>query len=368
MTSGPRRSKVSGAPDAWEGGDLKATVDKNAGIGSDAGLPEDVRFARGIVNLVRSQIAEGTANRPCPAVFLLQPNARALDESVQPRRVPMLNNGKVPIAGRLWYVNEAVVSGKYLELEATDDDEIFSIVTDRLQLGTVTAAIVEHRTKTPAVRFYPRGLGEPDDMRVIPIAATVTLNQIFNAIDRIHEKSLLTPDANSVAGKLWKNATKCHPIKNAEDVVQMYLRIGLTMAFPTCDIRHEQPSAVGRLDLKIEESDALDKTDVKRHAILELKVLRSYSSSGKPLSAAQTGKWIESGVNQAHYYGKEWHAKGKALCCFDMRQEPTGEHCFSHVRKLAKDLQVELKLWFLFRSSERMRRATSNQTTSGAKE
>src|SRR5580704_6721219 len=119
-------------------------------------------------------------------------------------------------------------------------------------------------------------MSAPEDVRSLSITGTVTLNNIFAVIDQIHQKSLVTADAHSAAGKLWVNSVKCHPIEKAEDCIQMYLRIGLATWFPTCDIRWEERSVAGRLDLKIGESDALDKTRVTRHAILELKVLRSF--------------------------------------------------------------------------------------------
>jgi hypothetical protein len=355
------RKKSAEVPGAWDLGELKVTANTNAGVGSDAGLADDVRFASGVVKLVRRQIAEGTENPARLAIFLLQPNARQLDKNVQPKRIPMLDNGLTQLAGRLWYVNEAVVSGKYLELDEIEDDALFSVVTDRLQLGDVTAAVVELRTKTPSVRFYPRGLSELDDVRTLAITGPVTLNDIFAAVDHVHKTHLVTPEANSPAGKLWVNGAKSCPTKKAEDCIQMYLRSGLATAFPACDIRFEERSPAGRLDLKIEESDALDKTRVTRHAILELKVLRSYGSTGIPVSSEETRAWVESGVKQAFSYGKEWHAKRPALCCFDMRVEPTGQECFAPVSKLAKNLRVELRLWFLFGTSKRYRDFLTNQ-------
>jgi hypothetical protein len=345
----------------WDIDELKVTVASNAGVGSDSGLPDDVRFAIGIAKLVRRQLAEAVQNRPLPAVFLLEPNVRTQEGNMKPKRVPMLDNGLTPLGGRLWYVNEAVVSGKYVELDRTDDDELFSFVTERLQLGHVPAAIVELRTTVPSVRLYPAGLGQPDKVRSLPIVGAVTLNGIFAAVDHVHKKSLVTPEATSKAGRLWVDGSQWRPVETAEDVIQMYLRIGLATWFPTCDIRWEERSIAGRLDLKIEESDALDRTRITRHAILELKVLRSYGSTGKSVSSTVTRAWIKSGVTQAFSYGEEWGAKRRALCCFDMRKQPTGELCFRAVRALAKKLSVELRLWFLFGSSARYRQFLAAQ-------
>ena len=141
VTGEPEESSGLGT---WANADLPGTARTNAGVGTDTGLPKEVRFATGIVKLIRRRMAElGAESVPArPAVFLLEPNARALTPDFEPRRIPMLDNGLTSVAGRLWYVNEAVVSGKYVELDDVEDDSLFRVVTDDLGLGKVPAVIV----------------------------------------------------------------------------------------------------------------------------------------------------------------------------------------------------------------------------------
>ncbi len=120
-------------------------------------------------------------------------------------------------------------------------------------------------------------------------------------------------------------------------------------------MRHEQTAVPGRLDLEIEQSDPLDRGKITRHAVLELKVLRSFRSSGTTVSPTETLDWVESGVRQAASYRDERGALAAALCCFDMRNEHTGEKCFEHVQELANSLIVELRHWFVFGTSEQYR-------------
>jgi hypothetical protein len=349
---------------AWTGDDLAGTACANVGIGADADLPITVRFLAGVAKLVRRRLAEQGANTdPArPAIFLLEPNARPYKAGAQPKRVPMLDNGLTSVTGRLWFVSPVVVTGKYVELDDDDDETIFGVVTTSLELGAVPAIVFDPRTTVPTVRFYPHGLADAETCEAVGIAGSdVSLQRIYEAIEKVYQNCLVTPEAQARAGKLWVDGDKWWPSPQAEDVVQLYLRAGLTTAFPTCTVRHEQTAVPGRLDLEIEESDALDRSKVTRHAVLELKVLRSFRSSGTVVSAKDTLEWVESGVRQAASYRGERGALAAALCCFDMRQQHSGEKCFEHIRDLATGLTVDLKHWFIFGTSEQYREFMTGQ-------
>jgi hypothetical protein len=276
----------------------------------------------------------------------------------------MLDNGRTPVTGRLWYLTPVVVTGKFIDIEdCKDDDELFHIVTDELQLGTVPAVIFDPRIKVPEIRFYRNGLLDSEVVEKIYISnIDVSLDRIFEVIDRIHATHLVTPDAQPKAGKLWVPSTNGWPVDNAEDIIQLYLLPGLATSFPTCTVRHEQPSVPGRLDIEIEECHPLDHNLITRHAVLELKVLRSVGSTGKPYTEEYNLSWVEMGVKQAATYRDERSSLASALCCFDMRHINTGEMCFVHVKEMATNLRVVLRLWYLYSSSKEYRNAKVAQT------
>lgn len=341
----------------WATDDLAATARANVGVGADADLPQEVRFVAGVAKLLRRRLAKEGANAdPArPAIFLLEPTPRTNNLDAKPKRVPMLDNGLTPIAGRLWFVSPVVVAGNYIDLDKDDDDELFGIVTDILQLGDVPAIVFDPRTKPATVRFYPAGLSNVENYNPVGLSVEVTLQRIYEAIDHVYKNCLITPEAQARAGKLWVNGEKCWPSPTAEDCIQLYLRAGLTTAFPNCTIRHEQTVAAGRYDLEVEESDPLDRGNVRHHAVLELKVLRSFRSTGTPVPPQETLDWIRLGVQQAASYRDDIGAAAAALCCFDMRRQHTGDQCFEHVKDFAAKIRVELRLWFLFGSSEQYR-------------
>jgi hypothetical protein len=189
-------------------------------------------------------------------------------------------------------------------------------------------------------------------------SANVNLNEILEVVDRLYRRSLATPDAQHSEAKLWKNRTKRWPYTRAEARIALTLREGLTGAFPTCTVREEQPQPSGRLDLELEEPDPTDRSQIIRHAVLEVKVLRSFGSTGLPVSKKETDDWVEDGVRQAAAYRNDRNARSSALCCFDMRATFSGEGCFDEVRYLARRHRVVLRVWHIFASAKDFRSHT----------
>ena len=349
----------------WADADLAKTALMGVGTGIDDGLPEIVRFVSNIAKLIRRRIAQTDADQDPnrPGIFLLQAVSPNLKSSAKPKRVPMLDNGLTPVAGRVWFVGAVPASGHYINLETTDDDAMFSLITDDIGQGTIPTIIFDPRPSVPEAKYYPNGLNEPNVYERISItSADVTLDRVLEAIERTYKKDMITPEQQTKTGKLWQNQDKWWPKSDAEDRIQMYLRIGLNSTFLTCDVRHEHVIAEGRLDLIIEERDPLNPGKVTNHAVLELKVLRSYGATGLGQTDKYNRDWIESGVNQAHGYCIGKNAKWSALCCFDMRKHDTGEECFEHVREMADCLKVGLKRWFLYAKSKHLRAALASSS------
>ena len=344
---------------SWNVEDLALTAQSFAGRGSDDRLPPEIRFLSNVAKLIqeRKAIDSERSDPNLPAVFLLaltRPKV-VLETAV---RVPMLDNGLHPLNGGIWLVAAVVNSGYKLDVKYEDDDSLFRFVTDSLNLGDVPAVIYEPRVASDKIRYYPFGLQEPDKCEVRPAKGEeVTDEEIFSVVEGIYHQCLKTPDAQSHAGKLWKRADRFWPSSNAEAVVQLNLKAGLVGRFFACNIREEQRIPEGRTDLEIEEKDPHNRGVIIRHALIELKVLRSFHEGGSVFPPSETLDWIKSGVLQAHEYGTNKDAKLATLCCFDMRKTDEKESCFDHVREIARKKQVVLKKWYIYSSSERYRQA-----------
>ncbi len=338
----------------WSPEDLAATARAHAGPGSDDGVDAPTRFKAGVSKLLRRRLANPTmsADPPLPSTFVLQPNPP--EQASPSKREPMLDSGTKTLTGRYWFVGPAVVSGRCIEREYVDDDELFRFVTDDLGLGDRPAVIHDPRTSVSVARYYPGGLSRLDDYQEVSLAGSiVTLDAVTAAVERTHAGSLVTPDANPRGPKLWLNQSRRWPSDNAEGIIQFAVKSGLLNAFPLCDVREEEPNIEGRLDLRIVEPDPLERNKVTSHAILELKVLRSFWSTGKPVPATFTAQHIKDGIEQASAYRHD--APHAALCCFDMRLANSGEECFDAVRDYANELAVALRRWFLYASARSYR-------------
>ena len=343
----------------WHNADLGKTAKTDAGIGVDDDIPLQVRFVSSVAKLVRRRMAQSeyATDPKLPAIFLFKPTPSGVGKSTEAKRVPMLDNGLTVVSGRVWYVGAVARSGQYVVLEKHGDDAIFDFVTTELDEGATQAILFDPRPQTPQLRHYKNGLADIDEYEHVELGADVSLINVMNAIDGTYRDDLVTPEAQPAAMKLWRNHDKWFPFSNAEDRVQGYLKVGLNRAFPTCEIRHEQTMAEGRSDIEIEERDPLNRSLVTRHALLELKILRSFGETGNVYTPAETLAWIESGVKQACSYRDSKGSKWSALCCFDMRKDNGGDACFDQVKPLAEALKVTLKRWFLYAKSEYLRDA-----------
>ena len=344
---------------SWAGGDFATTVSQNRGVGADADLPDVNRFVAGVVQLLRRRSAEldrrGESDDVDIAIFILKP--RPPDSITDAEREPMIDNGLTKINGRLWFAAAPVISAHYVDLPDDTDDRRFSYVADEHDLGAQPTLLFDPRTGRPQLRWYPEGLEQPNNMELKPLEGAVSPGDVFSAINQY----FITPGGLPQGVSLWEEPSQFRVLGNAEALVQSHLKAGLVMRFPFCTVRHEQTQVTGRTDLEIEQPDPLDRSQVTRHAIMELKVLRSYWSTGATVSGTETNGWVTEGVRQAAAYRVEKGFQWSALCCFDMRTDNRGDDAsFSHVRESADSLQVTLKRWFLYSSAAYLRQSMTS--------
>jgi hypothetical protein len=275
----------------------------------------------------------------------------------------MLDNGLTPVGGRFWFVGPQAASGRAIKLSGWDDDAaIFAKATVELSVGEVPAIVFDTRTQPPSARFYPGGLSDPDRYEPLRLfGGSITVADAVDVVERVYRQSLVTPTVQLTPGKLWATPTKHWPVSDAEARIQLQLQSGLIGAFPSCVVRTEQSQATGRLDLEIEEPDPQIEDGFVRHLLLELKVLRSFRSTGAAVSDKETRDAVKDGVEQAAAYGNERGVRARALFCFDMRREFRGPACFRHMTAKARRLTVALYVWHLFASASSYRQWLSSE-------
>lgn len=342
---------------AWDPQDMAATARDSAGVGADSGLPTEARFQVNVTKALRrrnSNPASGT-DPAIPAVFLLEQECPpTVFQAIS--RVPILNNGVAALNGKIWFVSPAANSGRCLSVAFPDDAGLFDYVNRDLGMGTAPAIVYDPRSIPREIRFYGKGLHFPDECTSKSAdAERVTAAEIFDVVQRVYDGCLVTPDANSRAALLWEKPDRCWPCNNTEATIQSALKVALFVEFRSCAIREEQATETGRTDIEIEEYDFSTPGTCIHHALLELKVLRSFTYFGTPLSESDARRAVTKGLCQAFVYGRTKNAILKSLCCFDMRQSDDHEACFNDIRDRAKHRSVELRRWYIYSSSERYR-------------
>jgi hypothetical protein len=346
------------AIDGWPDQQLRATANAFFGLGADSDMPEHVRFLIGVVRAIHNRHQQEADGEQAPAVFFSQPFAPPTIPADDLSSQPMLDTGLNELGGALWFVGPVVRSGLGLRFDPWPaDGDLFDHVSADLGLGEVPAVLFEPRSDPPTLRHYPSGFAVPDDVAVVPLGGEdIDLDRVLAVIDTAHVAHLQTSQGGPAAAKLWQNRSKHYPVLDAEARIQFILRVALQGAFPATVVREELPQSAGRLDLEIEETNAESGTLI-RHALLELKVLRSYGSTGNAVSDADNRAAVKEGVGQAAVYRDQDGARASALCCFDMRKVPSGTECFKGVRTTAARKQVRLRVWHIFPTAKAYRAA-----------
>ena len=338
---------------SWSGDDLGVTARTFAGAGADADIDEVSRFGRNVARVALRRLRQhlGSMRTDAISIFLLQPSG---PEGLVVTRQPMLGDGGVELCGKIWFVSSTVQSGRELAPPSEADGDMFDHVLS-LGLGGVPAAVFNPTVATPTVRLYRQGLSQEETVEAVEIVdREMTLDDIKRVIEKVHEHNLCTPDAQVPGNSMWADAANLHAMSNAESIAQAHVKTALSVTLFNCDIRHEQKSKGGRVDLEVVQilADGASITPAE----IEIKVLRARNQRGKPWSAARTEKWMRRGIRQAAAYRDVRRARAGMLCCFDMRASDVGDvAAFAPVRDYAAELSVELHRNFLFNDSEALR-------------
>lgn len=343
---------------AWTGDDLKRTLDSHEGVAYYADSADTLRFTHGVAKLLRKRLARASVGdeKGYPSIFILGPTPDHPTEKAI--RVPRLNAGISKLAGHVWFLSREPVAGNGFEACFANDSELFDFAVIVLKAGEMPAVFFDADENTRMVRIYPNGLQYVDNCLELAIDADdVTPPRVKSIIDHIHQSRIITPEAGDENLKLWIDKEKHQPIQYPEAMIQSHLITGLSTALIGCRIRKEQTGVSGRYDIAIEEQDPMNASSWIQHAILELKVIKSFTSTGKEYSTSLNLTWLESGMDQAHCYRNENGSKFAALCCFDMQKTDYGEVCFDHISENAKILVVELWRWYVYATSKEYRTA-----------
>ncbi len=338
---------------AWSGEDAALAEAAVTGRGGDADLPDVQRFPREVAQLLARRERRDDAEFDQPAAFVLTPAAVFESLGSDWTRNRLLRTANRRVTGQIHAVS-STLSGSSLDVTG-GDDSLFEALEAHGLAGLSTIVYTPKRGYS-TISLYPRGVANEDDCETHDLDDEApSLELILEAIDRAYEHELVTPDQMR-KGSLWKDASKFWAIEEAEFRVQDVVRFVLLGRFLRCQVRAEQAGKEGRTDLEVVSESGTAAGHVIHHAVLELKVLRERGSTGIKYQQTANDDHVRDGLFQAYAYGEKRNMREKILCCFDMRATDRGDGpVFAHVADDATRLQVVLRRWFLYNSSDAYR-------------
>lgn len=329
-----------------------------SGRGSDAGAPDPVRFGRAVMQLVARRERQADATYDRPAAFVLVP--RDWQRPTGTSRRPLLHNGHHSLTGQIHFVN--LVPNGYSLAYSGDEGDLFDALA-AAGVQTFPTLVYSPKQGTSTLSWFPVGTAVDDNVELWNVVEDQpSVERITEVVDRAYLGELVTPDQTKKSLHLWQDAQKGWAHDEAEARVQHMVRLALIGAFRRCTIRGEQSGKDGRTDLEIVEDQENLQNQVVNHAILELKVLREMGSTGNKYNDTQIATHMRDGLEQAYQYGTRRNFGEKMLCCFDMRAANVGEaKAMAPLDAEAKKLKVDLRYWFLYRSSDHWRKCAVAQ-------
>lgn len=345
---------------AWQGDRAQIEAAPRSKFGDIDDLPPELRFQVYISRTIRAREHQADAETVGAAAFILVTPQQQKEMKVGRSFNRTVHMGRVRLVGRLHFMTPRAATSAFEEYVG-DANGVFERISE-LQCDHLPTMVYDPGAGKTRLSYYPRGTHTDDGMIEVDLdVGPVTETEILSVIDAVYRTELCTPD-NSGPTKLWHDSGKGYPIHEAERTVQQFLRVGLAARFHWCKIGAEQAGKLGRTDLEVIDNYTGEVGSVTHHALLELKVLRSFSHSGSAYAAATTEEAISKGVSQAHSYGNDNNTLLRMLCCFDMRSDDVGDTTtFAQVQTDATTLCVSLKRWYLYRSSEHMREALAQR-------
>lgn len=329
----------------------------------EAGASLDSRFCLDIAKLVSARMAAGDNGG---FTVFLRSEALADDAARHPgTHVPMLRLANDCVVGGIWLTTVGLRSSHKLNLDIDTQGQFFAAVTTA-GYGTLPTVVVDWRGPAPVGHLYRRGLTHDDDVYQVNFTdLPIGEGELKAAIDRFYEGSLRTPALTTEghAKRIWGpetgDAAKGIPSPRPEETIQGRLLDVLKGCFPGRRWRAEPVTDDGRADIVGARHTSLD----GRRAsiiewVLELKALTDMTSTGKGISASAAAGAIESALEQVLAYAVNLNAERAALCFFDLRKEHIEDsECFAEIADQAKDSNIPLWRWFLYRSTKASRAA-----------
>ncbi len=148
---------------------------------------------------------------------------------------------------------------------------------------------------------------------------SISLKDIEEVLEVIRQDGFITPAV--CPPTLWSDPANYVPSTETERLLQWCVAQEMRAHFRPILAEREQVTAIGRIDICLTDPSATDPA-LRHPAVVELKALRSKSSSGGSVSERVNLAAIAGGMRQAKSYRVKKNASLGMLACFDLDLPP----------------------------------------------
>ncbi|WP_175676501.1 hypothetical protein [Burkholderia ambifaria] len=224
------------------------------------------------------------------------------------------------LVGGVYIVGRAVTSNGWQYGAVGDFQKACHAIATDSDLCPLPAVILGR--KSGCMMYYRAGLlGEGDssiEISLNKMESTLNHGTLSSALDVFAAEQL---NSQEMRRQLWDDASKFIPKERAESIVQESVLIALRVMFAGYTTLAETNIPIGRTDLFMISKDEKDPA----RGLLELKVLRGFSSTGSKIAESVLKQHLMGGRIQARTYGNQLGACIRLLCSYDLRKDKKEE-------------------------------------------
>ena len=275
------------------------------------------RFAQAVRTLVEKRAQAGWPNEATAdvAVFVLvdYPRKVGTAHGGQPFADPRAQG--IPLLGYMFFSSADATHGQFIPIP-TEANAILEWLEDR---GLDDCPMVTIYRNAKEIVTRRRGIdssAQHDAIRDQEPSATV--QELMEALRHYHRSRVMTP-AECPAG-LWQSARQYIPGERPEKEIQSDLAISLNSWFRgVVWVEKEDRTNIGRIDVRLLTERA--EGGLAYWIILELKVIKSFTSTSSQVADSTNVEAIVKGVKQAGSYQANRKVDEGMLEIYDLRKD-----------------------------------------------
>lgn len=314
------------------------------------------RFAQEVRTLIEKRAQAGWPNEATAnmAVFVLvdYPRQVGTTHGGQPFADP--RGQTIPLLGHMFFSSADAARGQFIRIP-TEPNAILEWLEDQ-ELGDCPIVTVYRDT----MEIVTRRRGIESSAQHAPIRdqePSASVEELMDALAHFHRRRVLTP-TECPAG-VWKSAGQYIPGKQPERTLQSALVNSLSSWFRgVVWVEKEDSTNIGRIDVRLLTERAAG--GLAYWVILELKVIKSFTSTSSQVVLSTNVEAIVKGVKQAGAYRENRKAEEGMLEIYDLRQDKSAnltahEEVSAALKKYSPPPRVDV--WPLYGSADDARNA-----------